>query len=268
MRHSALTHLPVKLAKGRLFALLIVLAWAMPARGDVFPSEDVIVDPTPDHFSVCHEHGCQQVDTVALPSQQWQAVTQLFRAPAGTPAEERARIRQAIAQMETFAGALTGTSGDKGGDLKGLGLPGQMDCIDESVNTTTYLRLLARNGLLKWHTVEDRATRGWFIFGWPHTTAVIRDTTDKRDYVVDSWFLDNGKPPYILPLEQWRAGWKPPAEKKDSASAPQTAPRANAPDGDFGDLADPGNRKSPKAKTPQPKQPGSLSGSRTSSTGS
>jgi hypothetical protein len=257
MRRCTLTHLPMKLAKGYPLALLIVLAWTMPARGDVFPSEDVIVDPTPDHFSVCHEYGCRQVDTVALPPQQWQTIVQLFRTPANTPAQERAQIRQAIAQMETFAGALTGTSGDKGGDLKGLGLPGQMDCIDESVNTMTYLRLLARDGLLKWHTVEDRATRGWFIRGWPHTAAVIRDTNDNRDYVVDSWFLDNGKPPYILLLQEWRAGWEPPAGEKSTETAPASAPQAapSRPDDNSADLPNQANHKSSKIKTPKRKKP-------------
>jgi len=37
------------------------------------------------------------------------------------------------------------------------------------------LRLLERQGLLRYYEVADRATRGWFVFGWPHSTAVIRD---------------------------------------------------------------------------------------------
>ena len=49
----------------------------------------------------------------------------------------------------------------------------QMDCIDESTNSTTYLRILAGAGLLRWHRVEARVTRGFFIFGWPHTTRDI-----------------------------------------------------------------------------------------------
>ena len=62
---------------------------------------------------------------------------------------------------------------------------------------------------MRWHTVEDRATRGWFFRGWPHTTAVIRDKRSGQLYAVDSWFLDNGKPPFILPLEKWKDGWDP-----------------------------------------------------------
>ncbi len=52
-----------------------------------------------------------------------------------------------------------------------------MDCIDESINTTLYLTMFQKFGLLREHQVEDRATRGWFIGGWPHTTAVISEIT-------------------------------------------------------------------------------------------
>ena len=41
-----------------------------------------------------------------------------------------------------------------------------MDCIDESTNTTVYLRPLAANDLLRWHEVGPDATRGYFLFGW------------------------------------------------------------------------------------------------------
>lgn len=29
-------------------------------------------------------------------------------------------------------------------------------------------------------------------------------------FAVDSWFLDNGVESFILPLEMWAQGWKPP----------------------------------------------------------
>jgi hypothetical protein len=67
---------------------------------------------------------------------------------------------------------------------------------------------------MRFHTVEDRATRGYFIFGYPHTTAVIKEKESGKQYAVDSWFFDNGKPPVIVPLETWKDGWKP----KDSTA--------------------------------------------------
>lgn len=185
-------------------ALLPIIAFA-----DVFTNDSVITEPDPTQFSICYDHGCASVATVSLSEQQWQWVSNFFRTPAENPDQERKRIAWAIALLEKIVGKLTGTDNDKGGDLEGLGLPGQMDCIDESTNTTTYLRIFNKSGLLKWHEVEDRVTRGWFITGWPHTTAVIRDTQNNQRYAVDSWFLDNGEPPFVVPLNVWKNGWDP-----------------------------------------------------------
>ena len=191
--------------------ILFIAALALPplARADTFVREDIITEPAYDHFSVCHAHGCAELDQIGLSATEWKSLQQVFRRKTTSPERERALIALAIARFETLAGKRTGTWNDKGGDLKGLGQDGQMDCIDESINTTTYLRILQRAGLLHWHTVEDRSTRGWFVRGWPHTTAVIRDTRSGELYAVDSWFEDNGKPPYIVPLKQWKNGWEP-----------------------------------------------------------
>jgi len=134
---------------------------------------------------------------VKLSAEQWQRVRPEFAPPAATPSEERGQIRTAIALFETIVGAMTGTASDKGGNWRGFGLPGQMDCIDESTNTTIYLRMLQKYGLLRWHSVADRATR-WSLFSWPHTTAVIEERASRRLWAVDSWFLDNGEPPFVL----------------------------------------------------------------------
>ncbi len=106
-------------------------------------------------------------------------------------------------------GKHTGTTGDLGGTFPGTGKSGQMDCVDEAVNTTTYLRMMAAEDLLRWHTVDNHAVRGFFIFGWPHTTAVIRETQTDQRFAVDAWFHRNGAPPEVLPLATWRSGWRP-----------------------------------------------------------
>ncbi|MCL5669215.1 MAG: hypothetical protein M1392_04395 [Gammaproteobacteria bacterium] len=189
--------------------ILGLLCAAGAARADTFVSGAVIKNPAPARFSVCYEHTCSKVAQLALPERQWQSVRALFNPAPQDAQAEREVIARAVAQMERLVGPLTGTAHDKGRNFKGVGIAGQMDCIDESTNTTTYLAMMAHDGLLQWHTVEDRVTRGFFIFGWPHTTAVICDITDSQRYAVDSWFRDNGEEPYILPLEIWRGGWQP-----------------------------------------------------------
>lgn len=180
------------------------------ARADVFGRDDIITDPSWQRFSVCYDNGCRSLDHVSLTEQQWEQLRALFAPPAETAAEERQRIRAAIALMETFVGAATGTWRDKGGTFN-FRMAGQMDCVDESINTSLYLTLFHKYGMLRHHRVHDRATRGWFIFGWPHTTAVIREDAGNALWAVDSWFLDNGNPPFILPLDVWKKGWKPKA---------------------------------------------------------
>ena len=45
---------------------------------------------------------------------------------------------------------------------------------------------------------------------WPHQSAVVLEIASGKAYAVDSWFEDNGRAAHVVPLEQWRAGWKPP----------------------------------------------------------
>jgi len=187
------------------FGLLLPLQ----ASADVFPRGDIITNPTWDRFSVCYNNGCRSLDFVSLTQQQWDELKALFDPPAEAASEERRRVRAAIALMEVYVGDATGTWQDKGGSFN-FGVTGQMDCIDESTNTSLYLTMFSNHGLLRYHHVQDRATRGWFLFGWPHTTAVLREDASGALWAVDSWFLDNGHPPFILPLDVWKSGWRPP----------------------------------------------------------
>jgi hypothetical protein len=160
-------------------------------------------------ISVCSEHGCSSVARVDFEQNELRQIRELFP-DTGDAAHERERIAEAISLLEKMAGARTGTAADRG--RTGLPRPGQMDCIDEATNSTTYLGLLSRLGVLRWHEVEQPATRGWLLFGWPHTTAVVRDILSDEAFAVDSWFFDNGAYPVIIPLARWRWGWQPPSE--------------------------------------------------------
>ena len=169
--------------------------------------------PTPQRIPVCSGYGCLNIDIVQLNDAEWRSVRTLFVPRAENPTDERQQIARAIAQLEKIIGPKTETEHDKGGTFPGLFEAGQMDCIDESTNTTVYLRLLAANDLLRWHEVGPDATRGYFLFGWPHTTATVREKSSGNEYAVDSWFFDNGAEPVIIPLKQWRDGWNPPTAK-------------------------------------------------------
>jgi len=193
-------------------ALLVfaLRAGAASFAPDTFVRDDIIIDPVPGNFSVCHGGTCTKVSQVALDESQWARIAAVFAASAGDAQEERARIAEAISRFETVVGVITDTSDDRPENQLGKAWWSQMDCIDESTNTTTYLRMLAKAGFLRWHRVEARVTRGFFIFGWPHTTAVVSEVKTGARWVVDSWFFENGRPPVIVPLELWKTGWRPP----------------------------------------------------------
>lgn len=196
--------------RSNILALWVSFGLLLPLRtsADVFGRDDIITKPTWQRFSVCYDNGCRSLDYVSLTPQQWEELCALFVPLAETAAEERRRVRAAIALMEKFVGNVTGTWQDKGGTFN-FGRTGQMDCIDGSINTSLYLTMFYEYGLLRHHRVHDRATRGWFFFGWPHTTAVMREDARGALWAVDSWFLDNGDPPFILPLDVWKNGWEP-----------------------------------------------------------
>lgn len=155
-------------------------------------------------FSSCTDYHCDAVQTVTLTPGQWQSVRDLFGAVT-SPAEERETIRQAIALLEYTVGTITGTWRDLAGNFAGSGEEGQLDCISESKNTTTYLRLLFDDGLLRWHEVEARRLRRPLVFNM-HWTAVIVNRSNGERFAVDSWFLDNGHPPRIQALGDWLSG--------------------------------------------------------------
>lgn len=181
---------------------------------DVFVRDDIITTPAYNHFSVCFEHSCEKEVTLSLSQAEWQKATSPPSVPLSSPASERDAIAATVSNMEAMVGLRTGTDQDKAGNLSGFGLPGQMDCIDESTNTTTYLTMLVETDLLKHHTIMDRSTR----FGWlslPHTSAVIRETGTDRRFAVDSWFYDNGQAPAIVDLTLWKSGWYPPAANNE-----------------------------------------------------
>ncbi len=194
-----------------IFSFILLLSPVLLA--DTFVSDQVITEPDRQRFSMCHAQGCKEVEQLSLSDNEWQRIQAHFLPPASSAQQERQQIAQAIAEFEKIIGPKTGTEQDKARLFAHMGSPGQLDCIDESTNTTTYLNILKKQGLLRWHEPMDHVTRGFFIFGWPHSSAAMREIHSEQEFAVDSWFEDNGKPPHIVPLELWRDGWEPGDDK-------------------------------------------------------
>jgi hypothetical protein len=194
--------------------LVLLMLAACSARGggyDDLMAERQVAGAERDAFTICHGHGCRLRAQVGLTELEWHPVAALFAEPAADARSERGRIAMAIGILEAAVGRKSGTAEDLGGTFTAFSGDDQLDCYDETTNTSVYLTLLARAGYLKWHKPSGWAGRGAFIDGaWPHQTAVVVEIASGQAYAVDSWFEDNGRAAHVMPLEIWRAGWYPP----------------------------------------------------------
>ncbi|MFC1837061.1 hypothetical protein ACFLYW_00060 [Thermodesulfobacteriota bacterium] len=171
------------------------------------------IKPEPSSFVFCSKYGCKEKTIINLSSESWQSVRQIFVQKALDPAQEREQISNAIGLLETILGPITETENDEPGSFQGMMKHNQLDCVDESLNTTTYLVMLEEDNLITEHTLLGPAQRGFLIDGaWPHFAPVIEEKATGERFVVDSWFYKNGEKAVVLPLQVWKSGWKPEPE--------------------------------------------------------
>lgn len=194
---------------GGLAAVLLSACAAYQMNARLYIEQYGIEDPTPASFKICYSHDCQDLAEVQLSPDQWERVRAVFSTKPADAATEREYISRAIGVLETMVGPLTGTDKDIGGSFPGMLLENQMDCIDEAVNTLTYLAIMKQDQLISYHDINLPASRGFFLNGWPHIAAVLVDKHTKEKFVVDSWFLDNGQQAFVLSYKKWKSGWKP-----------------------------------------------------------
>ncbi len=165
--------------------------------------------------SHCHGYGCKFIKNYELSLDEWARIDAYFEPPSTSAAEERDRLEQAIAEFERIIGPKAGTDGDIKDTFYRFG-SGQLDCVDESTNTTVYMSALQERGHLKFHTISAPDVSIPIIHSrrWPHQTAVIIDNETGDKYAVDSWFRDNGEQTDVVPLDTWKDGWSPRWEKE------------------------------------------------------
>jgi hypothetical protein len=209
-------------ALGLLAVVLAACAAGRSQVGRILPQE-----ATQQQLPVCHGYGCKLRTMVALNDDEWATVAELFVTGFENAAAEREQIAVAVGRIERLVGPKAGTAKDKGENSLSLASAGELDCVDEAANTTTYLRLLAAKGLLRWHEVASPAARGRFFDGWPHNTAVVAEREGSARYAIDSWFFANGRPAAVVPLQQWLGGWRPKASDVQRADMLAAVDAAN-----------------------------------------
>lgn len=173
-----------------------------------YPRENI----SPQNFVVCIHHGCTTEVPVTLDAQEWQSVRDIFNrppevGPAGTAEGERVQIAFALARIELLVADQAGSGNDVGGSFSGFGRRNQLDCVDEMVNTATYLTMMYNDGLFQYHRLGRRVTEALSARGfWPHTVSTVYDLTTEQHFVIDTWIKNNGEVPYVMALHDWARG--------------------------------------------------------------
>jgi hypothetical protein len=151
--------------------------------------------PMADSVTVCHAYGCKaQTPFTFTPSDIAEVSSVMMRVRRdNSPREERRAIAYAVAWMERRVAPTTGTATDRPSmDFSGSGDKTQQDCVDEATNTTSYLLVLERHGLIQRHVVERPFAKD--DFGkWTHWAALIRERERGELFAIDSSGSVNGR---------------------------------------------------------------------------
>lgn len=220
----------------RYFFILLAGLWAGLVRAD-------------EQIAVCYNYGCGAQADVLFTDARLRSIVAPLRG-ATSAAEERQILARVIGDLYAWAGEQSPVHADRGGNYADAGVSGRMDCIDHSTTTDRFLRMLEQRGWLNWHRVVAKERRVRVIL-FQHFSAVIEELPEPRSglllprvpdyvpvmlaacdcqdvvndiprravsgeagarFVVDSWFVDNGKPAAILPLDEWMDGGGPDVE--------------------------------------------------------
>ncbi len=153
----------------------------------------------------CHGFDCKLRSVVRFSAAEMDRLRSIMRAGRGSAEAERKAIGKASQWYERIAGAATGTSGDrpKGTVLDAFDAT-QLDCVDESTNTTSLLTLIADRGWMVHHQVGKTKSRGFLVdLRYPHNTATVIEKVTGEAWAIDSWIPANAEFPDIMPVKIW-----------------------------------------------------------------
>jgi len=174
--------------------------------------------PTRNDFKICHGYSCHFQAGVRVSEDEWRTLLTPLENKSVDADAEREALGDTLARIERFVGERTGTHKDKAEAATMRDGHHQLDCIDETVNLALYLKFIDESKLLHFHGLGRSVHRGYFLNGkWPHNAFSIIEKESKKAYVIDSYYRENGAPPYIIERDQWAKGWRP-----ESSSAPQS----------------------------------------------
>lgn len=167
---------------------------------------------------ICFNWSCARRQTITFTSAEMDLLRNRMATCPGKSLHDRLqRVRIGVWQMELLAERHQPLlANDRAINDFEVAAKGRMDCVDNSTNTTTYLKILQNLGELPGWVVSMPRVRNRFEVNAVHWTAVIVDTETGRSWSVDSWYRPNGHLPMVMPLESWmndKKAWEPPFQR-------------------------------------------------------
>ncbi len=159
--------------------------------------------PNKHSILICFNYGCKTQRRILINSEQRQSLSSIFELFNRTQYGERLAIARSIALLEQIAATQTPVYNDKARNINDNNLPGRMDCIDSTINTTHYLEFINNLGLINRHRLQKPVYRSPYLMG-QHWAAQIQDQNSGQSYAVDSWQSNNGQRPVIQDIENWK----------------------------------------------------------------
>jgi len=162
-----------------------------------------IKNPDQSSVFICYNYSCKTKRIIHINAENIASLNTIFKQLNTSGHGERHAIAQSIALLENIAATQSPVYNDKAKNYNDNHLPGSMDCIDSTVNTTHYLELLNQLGLIIHHELQQPVYRSPYLMG-QHWAAQIKNKNSRQSYAVDSWQTDNGLPPVIQDIEKWK----------------------------------------------------------------
>lgn len=162
-------------------------------------------EPNKNRVVVCHGYECSIKTGVSINDDDLATIRRMMAGAEKSPAAERQAIANTIGWMERRVAPTAGTANDRDyRDLMSGGDASQLDCIDEASNSTSYMMLFKKLGLLHHHRIGYPIAKGFLLDGrYPHVTAVVIEEDSGKEYSIDSWVFANGEPAAVSPLKDW-----------------------------------------------------------------
>jgi hypothetical protein len=197
---------PLLILKALPFLFMSAPVMAGPQAAQSWFTERGYVQPAGSRIIACHGYGCALRLAISVDGAWLNRAVASLRAAQGSPDAERRALAEVVRSYTAYVAASFGGKPDVPGSPPQMsGVHGQMDCLDETTNTTSLLLILQDQGLLTHHVVEHPESRGFFFDGrYPHFTAVIAEKRTGAEWAVDPWKKPPGHRPDILPLDRWR----------------------------------------------------------------